>query len=573
MEAGRAKWNDLLLPIMLVLAVMPLIIRFKLYDTGYEKYQWASEQTLRADIYGYYRSLFFIAVCGAAFVILIFRIGLYPELTKPVRIAIPLCGYLLMVIASTIGSVHPLASIRGNLERFQTVFVLVAYLILFFYTYQILETKEDYQWLEYGIFAGTVLPGITGIFQIFGQDLLEIPFIQRCIMTKEEYETYAETMEQVFSRRVFLTLYNPNDAAVYLCMLFFFLLILFQKQRKKRYGILAGMVLILIWCTYTRMALVACTVTGIYALGLQEPDKKQIKKTVGIAVGILLLFFVLDFINGSPYRKRLFDTAKDTGLSNIETREDGIWLEYRGKGYLVYLTKEGKVEIGQGEQRIEPEYNEEGDFKLPIDGEIEGHVWENGEESLLNMQIDHSNFQFLKQQEGYVYLNENGKTDQIGPIAAIDCKGLEALGSSRVYIWSRTIPLFPRYLLIGSGPDTYAEAFPQNDYMGKYLYAGGTDRIVEKAHNDLLDRFVQTGGISVVCLIVFLVFYIRKCHRVYRTQKWESKELQMGAGCYLGSISYLVCCIFYDGGLYTTPLFCIFCGIALAAAERKGTVR
>lgn len=36
-------------------------------------------------------------------------------------------------------------------------------------------------------------------------------------------------------------------------------------------------------------------------------------------------------------------------------------------------------------------------------------------------------------------------------------------------------------ILKGSGPDTFAEVFPQNDYAGKMIYAESTGRIMERA--------------------------------------------------------------------------------------------
>jgi hypothetical protein len=39
--------------------------------------------------------------------------------------------------------------------------------------------------------------------------------------------------------------------------------------------------------------------------------------------------------------------------------------------------------------------------------------------------------------------------------------------SSRIYIWSRSIPMLKNYTVIGAGPDMFGIAFPQDDYVGK----------------------------------------------------------------------------------------------------------
>ena len=59
--------------------------------------------------------------------------------------------------------------------------------------------------------------------------------------------------------------------------------------------------------------------------------------------------------------------------------------------------------------------------------------------------------------------------------------GLEYLGSGRLYIWSRILPMLKHDILKGSGPVTFAEVFPQNDYAGKMIYAESTGRIMERA--------------------------------------------------------------------------------------------
>ena len=63
----------------------------------------------------------------------------------------------------------------------------------------------------------------------------------------------------------------------------------------------------------------------------------------------------------------------------------------------------------------------------------------------------------------YKYINSVGKLDEC-VIAANVFPGYEHLASGRGYVWGRTIPLFARYFLVGSGPDTFAIEFPQNDY-------------------------------------------------------------------------------------------------------------
>ena len=90
-------------------------------------------------------------------------------------------------------------------------------------------------------------------------------------------------------------------------------------------------------------------------------------------------------------------------------------------------------------------------------------------------------FQFYYD-ETQVYLANTNSTDPMTlkepPIAAC-LKGKELIGSMRGYIWSRTIPILPHYLVLGAGPDCFLYEFPQDDVSVSYThldcFAGGTN--------------------------------------------------------------------------------------------------
>lgn len=78
----------------------------------------------------------------------------------------------------------------------------------------------------------------------------------------------------------------------------------------------------------------------------------------------------------------------------------------------------------------------------------------------------------------------------------------------RGYIWSRTIPILPDYLVLGAGPDCFLYEFPQDDILGK-LYAYGTGSIVvDKPHNLYLQIFVNEGGIALLAFlaVAYLIY-------------------------------------------------------------------
>ena len=82
-------FNDLLIPMLLILCIMPFIVRLALYSCGYAKYPWYSDEDVIMDLYSYYRCYFFEVVAIFTAAVLAFRIGLFPENRKKMKIFIP----------------------------------------------------------------------------------------------------------------------------------------------------------------------------------------------------------------------------------------------------------------------------------------------------------------------------------------------------------------------------------------------------------------------------------------------------------------------------------------------------
>ena len=77
---------------------------------------------------------------------------------------------------------------------------------------------------------------VLGIFQIAKKDLLDFAWMQRLVMSKEQFAEYGGMLETIFSgNNVFLSLYNPNYAGVFLTMFapVFAVMCSSEKEKKK----------------------------------------------------------------------------------------------------------------------------------------------------------------------------------------------------------------------------------------------------------------------------------------------------------------------------------------------------
>lgn len=53
-------FNDLLLPVILVLCVLPFVVYLAEYDTGFSQYNWNSDYSMIPDFYTCYRRSIFL---------------------------------------------------------------------------------------------------------------------------------------------------------------------------------------------------------------------------------------------------------------------------------------------------------------------------------------------------------------------------------------------------------------------------------------------------------------------------------------------------------------------------------
>ena len=571
----KKHFNDLLLPIILILCLLPFVAYLAEYDYGYSEYLWHSDNSILLDFYTYYRGIIFQVIAFFIVVILAFRLPLYKEDTKDWKLFYPLMGYCVFVLLSSIFSDNPKASWLGNFCTLEGTFVLIGYCLAAFYTYQIMK-EQDYGTVIHAIQIMFVPMSIVGWFQVFKHDLLNYEWVQKLVMPSYYYEEYAGTVEDVFTgNNVFLTLYNPNFAAVFLVMFscVFLVLAVYAENWKKRLinGIFLLDALILCWFTYTRAALVALAVVlVVFALCLIKEHKKLLLVVFPLVVLLFVVLLIGDWVNGGKFINRLVDTQKDTGLESMLTTERGVEITYEGEEYVLAFSKDAEelcLMDSKGNEII-TEITDIGEMILPFAEDAYATVIDWDDYKTILMYLENTTLQFIQEDGMYYYYTDWGKIDSMTEIAHVDFGGLESLGSGRVYIWSRILPILKNYIFIGSGPDTFAEQYPQNDYVGKMIYAEYSGRIMERAHNDYLMRWVQTGLLSLVCLLVFYGLFIKKCFGFYKMSSKKSESSQLGMGCFLGCIGYLVCCLFSDSTLYTTPIFYVFIGLALAAAYK-----
>lgn len=570
---------DLLIPLMLTIVVLPLAVRLAIYSCGFAGYEWYSPDDVLTDFYCYYKSYLLDIIGIFAGIILAFRLVLYREKTRSMWIFIPLALYCAFAILSTILSVNTDASLKGNFESFESIIVLIVYIVLALYAYQIMENERDYKYIWYSILVITGLFTVIGTFQIFGHDLLNYEWAQRLIMTGEQFTEYAGQLTDTFTgNNVYLSLYNPNYAGITLCMLFavIWVMALSETQKKQRicYFSVSAIILVLIWFTYSRASLLATVLVMILSIFCysKQLQKKQIWLGLSGLVALLAILICVDASLDFKYLSRIAERNTREPLTGMTSDETGIHICYDDVEYDLYI--ENDTLLCMSDSRETPLSAAAGtELILPMGKDAYAVFYGNE----IYLQVAENILTFVADENGYLYETPSGTLAPMTSVEAVDFHGFEYLGSARGYIWSRTLPLLDDYLFIGSGPDTFAEVFPQEDYAGKLVYSDRPDMIIEKAHNDYLTKWVQTGGISLICILVFYVLFIRLGWRFFFQKKTafhaiDTIQRRLGLGCYIACLSYMFTSLFNDSTLQTAPLFWVLCGVALSSinAHKNG---
>lgn len=571
--------------LLMVLTVLPLVIRVYPYRLDMEEYSWFILDEERTDFFSYFKSLFFLFLV-LCMILDLFRDGMKGKsCLKPGFVWFLLFANGGFYILSAFCSVNVENSLFGSYGRFESLFVLLGYEVLCFYAYQHGSGQKTILILLRGLTVIGFLMSILAILQITGNDPLTWEWVQYLITPKElrssVIRNVASNLEQ---NTVYLTLANPNYASVYLSMLLPLIFIQW-KVGSKRMKILSACLMVLLFIclvlTFSRVGLFSVLICGILAFFLRRRSWIRYWKKLLLVIGACIALFVAaDGLSGFRFAERLrltlqsFSLKSNQGLTNMVTSHEGVTLTYGGQTITV------SYEYGEDDESIRI-LDEDGrdltDAYFPFAGilDIEGledlliFTEEIEEESMLTLIIDETSWHITSDPDlGYLFYVGEGKYDTLVEIPRLDLGGMEHMASGRLYIWSRTIPLLKDYWLTGSGEDTFHLVYPQNDYVGKSVYAGSPLDIIEKPHNTYLLTAVQNGVFSLILFLVFYGIYFVRSIKLYGQDRQFSSRDWIGFGIFLSTVCFMIGGFFNDSTINVSPLFWAMLGIGIRYSQK-----
>ncbi len=572
-------------PIYLTMLV-PFVVYGKIVNTGIENYPWFANSTQVLDFFLYYKKNTVIIISG---LILFFSIvkALNNHFGQKVNsfegrflVFLPFAAYVILSIISSLFSPYKDYACKGMMEQFESIWVIAGYFLICVYSYTIYYRE---MFIVFGF--STALIGAIGTLQFWGIDIYRMKLFQKFFMPQSMQEIPFHFNAE--SGRTYCTFSNPNYVGMFCCLVIPVLTVLTFHAKSRLEKILYGVSNVMMICSlvgsHSKSGILVCVVCMLLLLVV---CRKQIASKVRyLSKGsIVSMVFVIVVISSMIVRHRgsfiesFYDIINRKNEPETNINEIGT---YNNTVKIVYDSRELFFDIDYDKSSLKDTIKIVDEFGNPYSvSERQGVLYFEEEELLqlttslvqygdyVAIQIGDGNlyWYFTDQTPDHTwyYLTSYGKPDKLIS-NEVDVyrglNGLEHIVSGRGYIWSRTIPLLKKNILIGSGQNCFMMVFPNNDYLGmaKWGYKG---KIITKPHCMYMQIAVESGMLSLVVLIAFwCCFFVKVISN-------KSKYTLLKAIA-IGILGYLLTGITNDSNVGVAPIFWMLIGIGFRLCYDK----
>lgn len=571
-----------LYPLIMVIAVIPLIVHQKKCFTYLENYRWFTEEKMTSDFFLYYKSVLLIVMAVWMLFVILTKRKEKGWLKILPKFIIPMGVYGFLVFVSILFSEDYRFSLSGINDQYESGFVLLSYIVFFIYAYYALQNEFELQYLMKAWMISIGILCVIGVLQVIGHDFYATEFGKKLITNRELWEHLDSVSFSFGKNRVYLSLYNPNYVGVYasLALPVLCTLLLFYKKREIKIAtavLSVGMVIAIIG-SESKTALLSIATVFVCAMILFRKKMLQYwKYLLGIFVGLIIVFFAVDTIIHHAFTNNIklsLQSMKETRVSSVtsvETLKDEVVLHYKDTPiHIRYFRNDSQIsfEVKDDNGNVIPTGARDGALYFEDERFQDILLTPVSFETFFGFQVSVGTefewyFSNETGEEGYYYYTPYGKWDKINNPPSVKIK--ENIFSGRGYLWSRTLPLLknPKYFMVGSGPDTFTIVYPQDDYIGMELN-GYKGSIVTKPHNLYLQIAVQTGVPSLIAFLALCIWYVVQSFRLYWKREFHDYYEQVGVGILLAVLGYLIAGIVNDSTVCVAPIFWILLGVGFA---------
>ena len=493
--------------------------------------------------------------------------------------------YLFFVLISAIFSSYTFTAWRGTYFRYEGAFMWLFYFVVFAAACAYVKDIKFVKPVLWALIFSSIIMGLIGVSQLLGHSFFATSLGSWLILGGIDGDI-ALAFDIANG-----TLFNPNTFGKYTAMVapvLLFAAIGYEgkwcKIIKTAMLIGGGLMLVGVFASSSLGGLVgimaAAGVTVVtYVCGLFFRQSKSGMLRLGAMFGGLTIAVVLALLFVPPLNDRvttLLTRLQTAALAETTTAERFIFEENRvmvhqdgNTLFMLTATDEESwltITDGTGQEVLPtshtPSTDEEvGRYEFDVPG-FRPVTVEYSEEIFRLSTIGQARPFLLMIEDERIYgLTPIGERID-SPPAAWGFDGRENWGSGRGFIWSRTFPLMLSRTIVGSGPDTFVNVFPQYDFAALQLVFNNPYMVVDKAHNLFLQTWIGTGGISAIALFGLFLHYLITTFLSIVKESGESKfSYMLRFGLLAGISAFVMSSMATDSTIGSTGVFFVLLGM------------
>lgn len=585
--------NMIFLPVVLLLAVVPLILRWNINKLAPEVARFWKD-SLDTDLFCQTKGTFIVILGIVMLLALFFTVDKkkLKELKNDKVLLVSLLVFTVFLILSSFTAVNKDVAMFGAPERHEGLFAHLSYVIIFVYLYTVFKTADNFRYIKLSILVLSGIMIIIGFTQIVGKDILLSDFVKNLVIPNE----YKDMVNQEpVAGYIYLTLMHSNYVGSYCSMIIPFLaMIAISSKENTVYRIVAGIFTVLTAFILVKSQSQAGIVgTGVALLFVIIVNFRSIFKNKKILIGTivflvavagianiatkgLLIDNTVDILNDAKqifvkdkdykydptYGMPIYDVKAENNNIKIQTVDGELNVEISDGLNPVFKDSKGNI-LTSNYDPATVSYT----FALPFDKfklfTSNDRTKDNAQFAVAYNEVTYFLLDWSKQ-EGASLIDAQGNKYELIVAPHVGFEGSEKAGSMRGYIWSRTLPLIAQKPLFGYGPDNFLMAFPHYDMVAK-TYAYDTPfMIVDKPHNVYILYAVNSGIFALMALLVLWGKYVVDSLKLYAFKKEYSQMDYYAIACFTAIMGYLAAGFFNDSVPTVAPIFWVLLGTGYA---------
>jgi O-antigen ligase len=569
-----------LLPIALIVLIVPLIVHMREVPISTSAIAFWKGGDKDFDFFSSYKSMWFLGLTIVGALTLVIKLSMSKFKIKKSIFYIPMGVYALFAILSSLLSKEGDVSLTGFPNRYEGIWILLAYMLVMFIVINMLENEKHIKMILGGLLISSTVIGLIAVFQYFNMDLFQTTFGKKLMLPFEKWGMVDQLNFQLGPRAAYGTLYHTNYVGSFTAMILPLALGMFLFFEDKKYKIGAGLLTLLMFASLMASHSRAGITGAIFAVALILiiARKKLVPNAAYVAVLAVVIVLTGFGINnatkgqvteqiGTLYNDSAPSVTATAGVKDVAVTKELISLS-DGTDNLKISYKNGKIKtLDTNDKTVaftnDPKSNKIG-FSDPRYSAYTLTILSFQKQPVLEITKGSFKIDFIVTPVGYKLYEGHGNALDITAVESWGFKGNENLGSARGYIWSRSLPLLKKTVITGFGPDTFAIHFPQNDYIGKFLAYNDATIIVDKPHNIYLQAAVNTGVVSLLALLALFIMYFVLSMKVFIKNEFKSMMDMAGAGIFVAVCGYLVAGLFNDSTVSVAPVFWVLLGVGIS---------